>query len=118
MKDVMVLDLFGVPAISMQSESTTPYPEIIDELRSRFDRIISLYDFDYAGVVNALKLKRLYGISPCFLTNGRFGTRDYGAKDISDYIREVGLERTGLLLQRAQRVLVLKPDVAWLWNQF
>jgi len=118
LKDVMVLDLFGVPAISMQSETTFPYPEIIDELRGRFNKIVSLYDFDYAGINGAQKLKRVYGIPPLFLTNGRFGSVDYGAKDISDYIRDNSFSATEALLARAASELGLKPDTSWSWNQF
>lgn len=43
-------------------------------------------DFDLTGVKMANTLLKRYNIQPLFLTDGRFGTRDYGAKDISDYI--------------------------------
>lgn len=118
LKDVMVLDLFGVPAISMQSESTFPYPEIIDELQERFSKVVSLYDFDYAGISGACRLRRVYGIEPLFLTNGRFNTVDFAAKDISDYIRENGIEATEALIRTTVEKLGLKPDMTWSWNQF
>ena len=117
LKDVMVLDLFGIPAISMQSESTLPYPEIVDELKDRFNHVISLYDFDYAGISGAMRMRRTYGIKAMFLTDGRFGTTDYKAKDISDYIRDNGPEATQNLLIQASDFLGLKPDVEWQWNQ-
>lgn len=94
MKDVMVLDCFGIPAIAMQSETTMPYKEIIEDLKVRFTNIYSLYDFDYAGIKGALKIRQLYGIQPLFLTNGKFRTYNYEAKDISDYIKMNGIDRT------------------------
>lgn len=92
MKDVMALHSLGVSAIAMQNEVTIPYEEIINELGSRFNRIVSFYDFDHTGVVNANKLKRLYNIPYVFLTNGKYGTKNYGSKDISDYIRSNGTQ--------------------------
>lgn len=117
LKDVMVLDLFGVTAISMQSETTMPYPYIIDELKERFKTIVSLYDFDYTGVVNAMRLRRTYGIQPLFLTDGRFGSIDFNAKDISDYFALEGPEETENLLYDAIQKLGLKPDTSWSWTQ-
>lgn len=117
LKDVMVLDLFGIPAISMQSETTLPYPYIVDGLKERFERIISLYDFDYAGVAGAMRMRKTYGIEPVFLTNGRFGSIDFGAKDISDYIELEGFQETENLLYDAAHKLGLKPDTSWSWNQ-
>lgn len=92
MKDVACLDLFGLPAIAMQNETTIPYDYIINELKERFTKIISFYDFDRTGIVNANKMKKLYDIPYCFLTNGRFGTKDYGSKDFSDYLKLKGKE--------------------------
>lgn len=115
LKDVMVLDLFGIPAIAMQSEGLMPYPRIIDELEERFGRIYSLYDFDRAGIHGAQKLKQRYGIQPLFLTNGRFGSVDRGCKDISDYIQANGLEKTESLLQEAIDALGLKYELQTSW---
>lgn len=98
LKDVACLDLFNIPAISMQNETTIPYDYIIEELRSRFTHIISLYDFDYTGIVNANKLKKLYNIPYVFLTNGRFNTTNYKAKDFSDYLRDFGIIETRKLI--------------------
>lgn len=99
MKDVMVLDRLGYDAIAMQSETLAPYPEIVAKLQVRFNTIFSLYDFDRTGVRMANKLRRSFGIEPLFITNGRFGTPDYGSKDISDYVRENGVEAGQKLVQ-------------------
>ena len=108
LKDVMVLDSFGVPAIAMQSETAMPYDYIVDSLRERFRNIVSLYDFDYAGIRTASKLKKEFGIRPFFLTDGRFDTRNFGAKDISDFIRDNGRDTTAMVLREA--MTSLPPD--------
>lgn len=90
MKDVACLDIFNVPAIAMQNETTIPYDYIIEELNERYISLISFYDFDRTGIINANKLKSLYNIPYLFLTNGRFGTEDMGAKDFSDYLKLKG----------------------------
>jgi len=105
MKDVMVLDSFGIPSIAMQNETTLPYKRIIDELRSRFRLIYTLYDFDRTGIRMGNTIKKLYGIKPLFLFNGRFGSTDYGAKDISDYVKEFGKNQTLSLIFHVQQVL-------------
>lgn len=98
LKDVVCLDTFGIPAIAMQSETTIPYDYIIEDLQNRFFNIYSFYDYDRTGVSNANKLRKLYGIKPIFLTNGRFNTIDYKAKDFSDYLRDNGLYKTQKLI--------------------
>lgn len=88
LKDVICFDQFDIPAIAMQNETTIPYDYIIEELKKRFDSLISFYDFDYTGVINANKLRKLYNIPYYFLTNGKLNTKDYGAKDFSDFIQQ------------------------------
>lgn len=103
MKDVCVLHELGIPSIAMQSEAIMPYDYIMAELDSRFDHIVSLYDFDLPGVRMARMLRKKYGIQPMFLTNGRFGSVDEGAKDISDLKRNKGIERTTRFINELQR---------------
>ncbi len=113
MKDVMVLDQMQIPAISMQSETTMPYSRIIDPLKQRFKCIYSLYDFDRAGITGAMKMRRKYEIEPLFLTNGRFGSHNFMAKDISDFIRDHGIEKTEKLLRYAANRLSLDINVQY-----
>lgn len=94
MKDVACLDVFNIPAISMQNETTIPYDYIMEELKSRFNTIVSLYDFDRTGVINANKLKKLYNVPYLFFTNGRFGSKNYGVKDFSDFLQLKGKHET------------------------
>ena len=95
MKDVMVLHEFGITAFAPQSETVYPDPEWIAGLLQDAPKVRSLYDFDRAGVTMANFMRKRYGIQPVFLTNGRFGTRDFGAKDISDLVQLLGKEAVG-----------------------
>ncbi len=107
MKDVMVLDAFGIPAIAMQTEMMMPYERIVNSLKERFERIIIFYDFDYTGISGAHKIRKEFNIPAIFLTNGRFGTKNFGAKDISDYVRANGVIKTEKLLTDAAKFLSL-----------
>lgn len=91
-KDILVLHKFNIPAVSWHSEALMPEEERIRELKSRFDHVYSLYDFDLTGVSTANKMKKVYGIHPLFFTNGRFGYHDCKAKDAAEYIEAHGIE--------------------------
>lgn len=97
-KDVMLLDRFGIPSIAAPSESAIIDPVIIADLKSRFSFICSLYDFDYSGICGANKLKKTHKIPAYFFTNGRFGTKDFKAKDLTDYYKVAGLEKFSLII--------------------
>lgn len=99
LKDVMSLYELGFSAIAPQAESVLISKEQIVELKSRFKKVISVMDFDLAGIRMMNKLKRIYNIRPYTLTNGRFYTIDYGAKDISDYIKAFSKEEMLKLIE-------------------
>lgn len=99
MKDVMCLYEFGIPAVAPQSESAYPDEDFIETLKERFKKVYTFYDFDYAGIKMAAEISRRYNIEPIFLTNGRFGTVDYGAKDWSDFIKLHGKQYAFMLVE-------------------
>jgi hypothetical protein len=99
LKDVMVLYELGIPSIAVQAESMVFDRNIFTDLASRFKRIITLFDFDHAGVRLTNIFRKLYSTGHRFLTDGRFGSLDYGAKDISDYIRSWGPKYTLSLIR-------------------
>lgn len=99
LKDVLVLDSFNIPAIAPQAEGNNLPESMIALLKERFPLIFCNYDFDYAGVKSANKVKKNFGIEPLFLTNGRFNTKNFGSKDIADYIKNNGLEKTQNLIK-------------------
>jgi len=100
LKDVMVLYEFGITSVSLQAEGNMLNQEYYDDLSSRFDKIISFYDYDYQGISGSGNLKRRYGIPRIMLSNGKYNTKDYGAKDISDYYLAFGKEKTQLLINK------------------
>lgn len=86
MKDVMSLYAYGFPSVAPQTEACILSPDQYQDLSNRFPEIISFYDFDLTGVRSANKMRKIYGIKAKFLTNGRFGTKDYFAKDFSELV--------------------------------
>jgi len=87
LKDVMAMYEWGLDAIAMQGESTIPYDYIIEELKQRFENIVTFYDYDDAGIRNAEKIRELYDIPSVFLTNQSLGINPGKAKDFSDYVK-------------------------------
>lgn len=97
-KDVMLLRQYGIICAAPASEKPMGV-NLAMELQERFRRIYTLFDFDYAGVTSANYNRKNYGFEPLFLTNGRFHTADYGAKDISDYRAAYGGAATDMLVE-------------------
>lgn len=91
LKDIMTLHRLGLAATGPQGESVHIRKEAMQQLRQRFSYIYSLFDFDRTGIQAALRLRDEYRVEPLFLTNGMYGSKDYGSKDISDLVRDQGL---------------------------
>lgn len=92
LKDVMAItELMGIPAVAMQAETTDPKPHIIDQLKSRFDKVYLLYDNDFNKETN---WGRKYGaeIAQRFnLTQIEIADL-YKSKDFSDLVKDHGKE--------------------------
>jgi hypothetical protein len=100
LKDVMVLFELGISAIAVQAESFKTFPKkVMDELKTRFNNIITLFDFDATGVSLTNMFRKVFGTDFRFITNGRLRSVDYGTKDIADYIRRWGPEHTLSLIR-------------------
>lgn len=93
LKDIMVLNLLGYSAISLQGEANKLSYEMYHKLIKRFDTIISLYDNDEQGESGAKYLLNTYGIEPIFIP------KESGFKDISDYVKEYGIEEGKKLMK-------------------
>lgn len=93
LKDVMCFDIFGIPAISMQAETQTPYDYIIKELKERFKNIVCIFDRDSAGYNRAGDIYTLFDIPYAFIIDDK-------AKDFSDYIQYYGIENSGDLITK------------------
>jgi hypothetical protein len=92
MKDVMVLYELGYVAIAPQSENIVLEGLAIDAIRSKFNNIYVLFDYDNTGITGAQKYKAKYGFYTLFI-------KDPVAKDISDYVFEYGKQATSTLLK-------------------
>lgn len=113
LKDVIFLDGFDIPAVAPLGESILITRDQFIDLYNRFDNIFSLMDFgksnggvDRTGTRTAFEMRRTYGIEPLFLTNGRYGTYDYGAKDITDFGKKYGLQDTLDLIQQTKEIIL------------
>lgn len=86
MKDVMCLHEMGYPAVSPSSESTFLPKDVLEQLKTRFKRIIILFDRDAAGVKRSRKLSRETGLEAMFIN------KKFKAKDISDAVKANNFE--------------------------
>lgn len=86
LKDVMCCHEMGYSAISPSSESTFIPVDILEELKTRFKRIIILFDRDIAGVRYSRKMSLKHGLEAMFIH------KKYKAKDLSDAIKANGFK--------------------------
>lgn len=86
MKDVMCLHEMGIPAVSPSSESTFLPKDVLEQLKTRFKRIIILFDRDTAGVKRSRKLSRETGLEAIFIN------KKFKAKDVSDAVKANSFE--------------------------
>lgn len=86
MKDVMCLHEMGYPAVSPSSESTFLPKDVLEQLKTRFKRIIILFDRDVAGVKRSRKLSRETGLEAMFIN------KKFKAKDVSDAVKANNFE--------------------------
>lgn len=84
-KDVMVLYEMGFPAIAPQGESQSISDDVISNLKTRFKRIIIMYDYDLTGVRFANKLRKQHNLEYFFFHRGR--NTSYFLKDVSDNVK-------------------------------
>ncbi len=93
LKDVMLLDSLGLSAIAPQSETILLDKDIIDNLYKRFDNIVTFFDNDETGINLAKRYLDIYGIRSCFIPE------NCCSKDISDYYKHFGADKTRELLK-------------------
>lgn len=86
MKDVMCLHEMGYSAVSPSSESTFLPKDVLEQLKTRFKRIIILFDRDVAGVKRSRKLSRETGLEAIFIN------KKFKAKDVSDAVKANSFE--------------------------
>lgn len=86
LKDVMVFYSIGISSIAMQSETSSIKLSVMNELRSRFDTIYVLQDYDRAGILGTYNLTRIYPFLKWFFIQDKTNKTN-GLKDVSDYIK-------------------------------
>lgn len=91
LKDIMVYSLFGIPAISMPSETGTIADDTISKLKKRFKHILINFDNDETGLKSSDRLSKRYGLDYYTIPQ---------SKDISDYIKINGVDKTNELLNQ------------------
>lgn len=89
MKDVMCLYSMGIPAIAPNSEHLFISESVLESLKQRFKHIIVLYDSDLAGLSNMKKFRKQF---PDLIYT--WIPRHYEAKDISDFHKKYGRDKT------------------------
>lgn len=93
-KDLMCLYSLGIPAIAPNSENIFISNDLYEKLKQRFKYIVLLYDCDLTGVRFTNKIRKQYkdllvAIIP----------RKYEAKDISDFYKKYGKDKTIKLIK-------------------
>ena len=88
-KDIMALYEMGISAIAPCSEVLFLSNAQLDKLKRRFKKIIVIYDNDLPGIAGMNRIKKAHPELSYF-----FIPRKYGAKDISDFIKKYGIEKT------------------------
>lgn len=89
MKDIMCLYSMGITAIAPNSETQFISDSVLEDLKTRFEYIVVLFDNDLTGISFMNKQKRLH---PELIYT--WIPRKYGAKDISDFYKEYGKKET------------------------
>lgn len=89
MKDVMTLYGLGITAIAPNSENLFISDKMLEDLKQRFKYIVVFYDSDLAGISNMNKIKKKY--PELYYT---WIPRKYNAKDISDFRKLYGKDKT------------------------
>ena len=84
-KDTMSLAARGFHAISLNSETATPNPDLISELKARFSEVAILYDNDETGIRQGREIASAFG-----LTLVQLPVLPEKGKDISDFFASGG----------------------------
>jgi hypothetical protein len=89
MKDVLVYRTLGYNAISLQGEGNTLDETTAEKIEKRFKKILVNYDPDETGIKGATQITERYGFPHFFIPE---------EKDLSDYIKKNGKDKTKEML--------------------
>lgn len=91
MKDLMLYRRFDINAVAPHSESLSNWKDKIDVLRKRFKRVIINFDNDRAGKEATDKVLKEFDLEVFYIPD---------EKDISDYYKKFGFEKTKQLVEQ------------------
>lgn len=97
MKDVMTLYSLGITAIAPNSENLFLTDSQYEKLKKRFKRLVLFYDNDLPGIRNMQKIRKKCDVECMWIP------RNYEAKDISDFHKKYGKEKTLELINKYGR---------------
>ncbi len=80
----------SIEVVNVSGEAVRLEENIVEVLHSKFNNIFINLDFDNTGIVSTIYHRRKYNFIPLMLTDGRFGSKRFEAKDISDYVSKFG----------------------------
>lgn len=95
MKDTMACRALGFDSISPNSETTFPNEKQIEEFKKRFKHIIVIFDNDKPGLHNLWLVRKKYPELNYFWI-----PKELGAKDLTDLIKLVGLDKVKELVNQ------------------
>ena len=95
MKDTMACRVLGFDSVSPNSETTFPNEKQIEEFKSRFKHILVMFDNDKPGLHNLWLIRKKYPELNYFWI-----PKELGAKDLTDLIKLVGLDKVKELVNQ------------------
>ncbi len=93
LKDCMTLWGYNIPAIAPCSENLFVSDKVLENLKARFKYIVIIYDTDIAGISNMRKIKKQHPELAYY-----FIPRKYNSKDISDAVKNMGIDKVKSLI--------------------
>lgn len=95
MKDTMACRALGFDSVSPNSETTFPNEKQIEEFKKRFKHILVIFDNDKPGLHNLWRIRKQYPELNYFWI-----PKELGAKDLTDLIKLVGLDKVKELVNQ------------------
>lgn len=93
LKDVMSLcNVSKIPAIGLQNETVLTKESVINEYKDRFEKVITLFDNDQAGITLAFRYNMTYNLPMTLLPY------KYKCKDFSDLVKKYGKDIANKIL--------------------
>lgn len=99
LKDVMCLYEFGITAIAPNSETLFLTEAQLKKIKSKFKKVIVFYDNDLAGISNMNKIRKEFDVEYVYIP------RKYKSKDISDFYKKYGRDKTQILIDEYKQHL-------------